>query len=51
MAVTVRQEAQAIHAVLVTFPGAKVDTVLAPVRDEVLVLAGMRRPPTKRKKR
>lgn len=48
--ITTRQEALAVHMVLVAFPGTKVDTVFAPVKDEVEALAGMRRKPKRRRR-
>lgn len=50
MTVTPRQEALAVHMVLVVFPGTKVEVVFAPVKAEVEALAGMRRKPKRRRK-
>jgi hypothetical protein len=44
--VNVREEALAIHLLLVFFPGVQVVEVTREVRDEVKVLARKRRPPT-----
>ena len=46
----VRNEAVAIHLLLVTFPGTKVEHALRQVEEEVMVLARMRRPPKPKRK-
>lgn len=50
MTVTPREEALAIHQVLVAFPGTKVEVVFASVKEETEVLAGKRRGPKRKRK-
>ena len=48
MTVTPRDEALAIHMLLVEFPGTKVEVVFSAVKEEALVLAGKRRKPKRK---
>ena len=50
MTVTPREEALAIHQVLVAFPGTKAEVVFSAVKEEALVLAGKRRKPKRKGK-